>query len=978
MPTFPSYHGPPLPEILNPLNPRHYLMLLDWVFFKPSRLKQYLYRADPELYFQTGLKPLAQVFWLPGYRNLIGMTLLLIVVLNAVNWIGSSSAQALLGANLGWARVAGGMVWGLVGIVVGSVVGGMAGTIALGIVLGMALGVAGSIAGSMALGTEDFALGIASGIVWGIAWGMVLGVTGGMAWGVTLGTVLGIAGGIVLGMTVGVRLGMAKDIARIAAWGLAGSMVLGLPISTGALRLPFYLLQVWPALWQSRRGPGAPARLARHPALWDELAVLPFPRLGRLLADTLVEDLDFGVQASRMLLRNSFQRWAVARAWARFLSTQPCPLVSLYRAFPHPVLDESPDEPLTKRDLRLRPSVRALWLGELGGTFVDPTAGGLEGIPDRLAWVVTRPLRGQPDPRVAPLARFLLHLVQDEERVLERGPDPDRLEEAVRAIAGLPHGEEVVRSLQALIRVGDVQGMEDIAQAGAEFDWLDHLHEEPLRPLVLEALRGLWDVAIEARRFQEATSPADQAAALNRATGMLAELEKFAEKIILPEQVLLRRAVRRWQEVIAKAAGQWGERALREMAPAARQALIGGERRATFWSRPVEPFPSPYQTGRPVEPPLFVGRQDILARIREIWIRKPNPDSVILYGHRRMGKTSILRNLGQVAPPGSLLVYADLKGLAAFAEGIHHLLQNLAQEITWVAQDRGLGIPDPSPSDYAAPSEAARSFRDLLRQVLAGLPAEGILILALDEFETVDVLVRDPQKPFGPELYDFLRDISFRNRVALVLAGLHTLDEMSRDYQHAFHESYVNIHVSYLAPEAAEQLITRPTPDFRLNYHPEVVRRIIELTHGQPLLIQRICTELVHHLNHELFDLEKDREARVLPEDLDAVLTDEFIGTETRYFEGIWNDQIQGREPERAVLGALAAGPMSEEALARVTGLSLEILQEALSYLQKRDLIGKNANGQWDLLVPLMRRWLRLNRKLWEVQDPSERIGGEQ
>ena len=879
MPTFPSYYGPPLPEVLNPLNPRHYLMLLDWVFFKPSRLKQYLYRADPERYFQTGLRAFVASLRLPACRNLWLMTPLLALLISAL-------ASALIA----WVA-------------------------------------------STAQATEVQWVGLALGVALGVAWGV--------AWGVALGVAEGVAGGVAMGI--------------------------------GALRIPFYLLQVWSALWRSRPGLGAPARLAHHPALRDELAILPFPRLGRLLAGALAEDVDFGVRASRMLLRNSFQRWAVARAWARFLSAQPFPLVPLYRALPDVALDEFPDEPLTRRDLRLRPSVRALWLGELAGIFVDPTAGGLERIPDWLVWALTRPLRGRPDRRVAPLARFLLHLVQDEERVLYWGPDPDRLEGAVRAVAGLPHGEEVVRSLQALARIGDAQGMEDIAQAGAEFAWLDRLPEEPLRPQMLEALRGLWDVATEARRFREATSPADQAAALNRAIGMLAELETFVEGVRLPEQVLLRRAVRCWQEIVAEAAGRLGERALREMAPAARRALVGREQRAAFWSRPAEPFPSPYQTGRPVEPPLFVGRQDVLHRIEEVWSVRPNPDSVILYGHRRMGKTSILRNLVQVAPSGSLLVYADLKGQAAFAGGTHHLLQNLAQEIAWAAQERGLEVPTPSPPDYAAPPEAARAFRGLLRRVLAGLPAEGILILALDEFETVDVLVRDPQKPFGPELYDFLRDISFQNRVALVLAGLHTLDEMSRDYRHAFHESYVNLHISYLTPEAAEQLITRPTPEFRLNYHPEVVRRIIEVTHGQPLLIQRICTELVHHLNHELFDLEKDREARVLPEDLDAVLTDDFVRTETRYFEGIWNDQIRGRKPEEVVLGALAAGPMSGDGLARATGLSPEALREALTYLQTRDLIGKNAAGQWDLLVPLMRRWLQLNRELWASEaHPQE------
>ncbi len=414
---------------------------------------------------------------------------------------------------------------------------------------------------------------------------------------------------------------------------------------------------------------------------------------------------------------------------------------------------------------------------------------------------------------------------------------------------------------------------------------------------------------------------------------------------------------------MAEAAGRLGERALREMAPAARRALVGGERRATLWSRPAEPFPCPYQAGSPVTGSLFVGRRDIMDRILEVWHKKtarPNPDSIILYGHRRMGKTSILRNLREIAPPGSLVVESNLQGRAAYNEGAHQLFLDLAQDVAWTAQDEGLQVPDPARDDYATPADAARAFRGLLRRVVRLLPESGILVLALDEFETVDKLVQDPRRPFGPELYDFLRDLSFRPRIALVLAGLHTLDEMSRDYQAAFFGSYVNIPVSYLTPEAATRLITRPAPDFPLNYHPQVVERLIFETHGQPLLIQRLCMELVHHLNHELFDLEKEREARVLPEDLDAVLTDDFIREESRYFEGVWDDQIAGREAAMRILQALASGPMTTEALVRATGLSLEALEQGLDYLERRDLVAQEAAGRWNLLVPLMRRWLRL------------------
>ena len=59
-----------------------------------------------------------------------------------------------------------------------------------------------------------------------------------------------------------------------------------------------------------------------------------------------------------------------------------------------------------------------------------------------------------------------------------------------------------------------------------------------------------------------------------------------------------------------------------------------------------QPIDNPYIAGVPVAPPLFRGREDIYRRIHQLWsggqARKP---PIILYGHRRMGKSSILRNL---------------------------------------------------------------------------------------------------------------------------------------------------------------------------------------------------------------------------------------------------------------------------------------------------------------------------------------------
>lgn len=78
MPTFPTYRGE-LPACLNPLNPRHYLLLLYWVFFRPTALKCYLYQADPELYRAEGWGILQTLPSKP-YRSLYIMSFLVVLL----------------------------------------------------------------------------------------------------------------------------------------------------------------------------------------------------------------------------------------------------------------------------------------------------------------------------------------------------------------------------------------------------------------------------------------------------------------------------------------------------------------------------------------------------------------------------------------------------------------------------------------------------------------------------------------------------------------------------------------------------------------------------------------------------------------------------------------------------------------------------------------------------------------------------------
>ncbi len=354
-----------------------------------------------------------------------------------------------------------------------------------------------------------------------------------------------------------------------------------------------------------------------------------------------------------------------------------------------------------------------------------------------------------------------------------------------------------------------------------------------------------------------------------------------------------------------------------------------------------------------------IRRSDVLGRIVERWQSKHTPDSIILYGHRRMGKTSIVQNLANYLPPHSLLVYLDLKGAIAVVDTMGDLLLALAEAIHAVAVKRNPTFPEPQAGDYQQAASADLHLKRILRSVIDPLPDSAFLALAFDEFEALEQAVNAGTLPVS--VYDYLRTLSQQAKVTLLLAGLHTLDEMSRDYQKPFFNSYINENVSYLGPNDAERLIARPTPDFALNYEHSVINELYHLTHGQPLLLQSICAALVNHVNHELFDLELEREARILPTDLQAVLTDKFLLTESRYFEGIWNDQIAGFPDQRLVLRTLASqgSVLTAEALITQTQLSSIQVAQALQALSKRDVL-KSENGQWSLLMPLFQRWLRL------------------
>jgi hypothetical protein len=881
--------------------------------------------------------------------------------------------SAVLGTPLDWRGVAFGAVGGLVLGATFVTIGGMAFGVASGPVFGVPFGVI---------------FGVSFGGVFAVASGVAFFLTGSAGFGVVGGVAFGIALGVALAMAVGVTFGMAAGVAlsSLLVLGLALAFVVAFVVSGGEVVVVAFVVAVamiavaggsrlllYPIEWllsrAQLRSPHSPFRaLARHPALWNELSVWPLPGTAEFLQSCLEQDLGRGLRLALRMAQSPFQRCATQRALSGFLAGQPDALATVYHLAHVSMLEEYLVPPSRRHQFRSYRSARLVLMGELGQRYVAASSEATENT-EYLIWRFTRRWR-QMQP--TPLSRFclLLYELLRKEADLET-TDPqeiklrERFQPLYEGVRQMKHGVEVAGSFATIDAFLDIRAVDALATARQHLAWTDSLLDSPLRPEVVEALKALGDVGQEVSAFVRATNTGQKSAALNRAAGELNELAGYVRREVLaPERVLLDRVIELWKSIVADEQGRLGEAALQEMAPAARRAAGILDRTSTAWQRPARPFDNPYIVGDPVYPPLLVGRKDVFDRIDEVWSAKKNPDSIIIYGHRRMGKSSILRNLDQVAPHGSVVIYADMAGETSFVESTADLLLGLADKI-YVAVRRSYGdlaVPEPDPEAYATQSRAQFQLNRLLEGVREALNGR-ILVLALDEFEGVERAVE--QNKIGREIYQYLRAKTQEPWLALVFGGLHTLDEMSRDYQQPFYGSYENIPVSYLAHRSAWRLITNPTEDFELNYEHEAIERVIAETGGQPYLVQQICRDALDHLNHELFDLELEREVCVTATDVEAVLDDDFFRRGTVYFDGVWT-QASDRE-QRMLLRVMAERdePWTLNELETAAGLDAKVLHRQLRWAERHDIIHKSEPddgmglAQWGFHVPLMRRWTR-------------------
>ncbi|MEO1763208.1 MAG: AAA family ATPase, partial [Cyanobacteria bacterium J06629_18] len=257
---------------------------------------------------------------------------------------------------------------------------------------------------------------------------------------------------------------------------------------------------------------------------------------------------------------------------------------------------------------------------------------------------------------------------------------------------------------------------------------------------------------------------------------------------------------------------------------------------------------SPYIIGIPLtlKQQIFTGRDDIGIRIEQLLLDRRRPP-LLLYGQRRMGKTSLLNNLGKLLPNSIIPMFVDLQGAPSSAKDSTGFLFNFAKQMITSAK-RQSALTLPLLTREILENDPFTNFDEWLDKVEETL-GENTALLMLDEFEVLDNAISKGR--FDEEdILGMLRHlIQHRTKFKVLIAGSHTIEEYQRWASYLINVQVVK--VSYLLEHEARQLIVNPIEDFTLRYEPDAVERILQLTRYHPFLVQLLCSELVALKNEQ-------------------------------------------------------------------------------------------------------------------------------
>lgn len=365
----------------------------------------------------------------------------------------------------------------------------------------------------------------------------------------------------------------------------------------------------------------------------------------------------------------------------------------------------------------------------------------------------------------------------------------------------------------------------------------------------------------------------------------------------------------------------------------------------------------------------FFGRENILQMVKTE-LTLPDQNAVVLFGQRRIGKTSILLQLQSCLEASHFLpIYFDL---------VEHTRKPLGRVLFDLASNMAARVGKTAGNLDAFDNEGHFFRQKFLPMFYKVLGPDRRPVLLFDEFDVLDSTSEEhiahnaAARVFFPYLRCLLDE---EPRLGFVFVVGRKADELSIDVKALF-KAAPALRVSVLDEPSAYELITTAQREGSLIFEKAAVRRILALTAGHPYFAQLVCKILWNRLHashpHETPRVESSHVEAIIPEVLEAG---------RNVFEWIW----EGLPPaERVIFSAIAStsdersGVTPEELqnILHYHGIRISIgeLDQAPNMLVEWEMLQKKAGGGYGFFVELLRRWVASRKPLPRVKDEQHRI----
>lgn len=259
---------------------------------------------------------------------------------------------------------------------------------------------------------------------------------------------------------------------------------------------------------------------------------------------------------------------------------------------------------------------------------------------------------------------------------------------------------------------------------------------------------------------------------------------------------------------------------------------------------------NPYIFGGPIKSPkMFYGRTEEIDRIKkEIVATSFQKQDFAILGQRRIGKTSMLYQLKGELDEKYLTVFIDTQNVKPPEPKILfiHILNEIKKEILKKYDESVLPIFSVLEREKSNDGLEYIRFNDDLEKLTEIIQSGRLpkIVFLIDEVETL--------KEFGGlDMLDFFRSLIQKfDDIIFIVVGSDRLYELTKDYSSPFFNVFKIVELKELIEPAAKKLIKEPSEENNVDFKGNE-DRVVELTGGNPYMIQAVCQYVITLLNNE-------------------------------------------------------------------------------------------------------------------------------